>query len=324
MHKAIRFHKVGGPEVLTWEDVEVVAPGPSEVRIRHEAVGVNFIDIYQRSGLYKVPLPAIAGNEGAGVVEAIGEGVTEVKAGDRIAYAGRIGSYCEVRNIPADRLCILPDELSFEQGAAMMLKGLTVQYLIRRTYRVEKGETVLFHAAAGGVGIIATKWLKALGATIIGTAGSAEKCALALRHGADYCINYRTENIVARVQEITNGKGVPVVYDSVGKDTFEASLKCLSPLGLLVSFGNASGPVPPVDLSLLAQHGSLYVTRPTLATYIAERADLRAAAKELFDIVRAGTVSIDINQHYPLSDAALAHIDLESRNTTGSSILLPR
>jgi NADPH2:quinone reductase len=294
------------------------------VRIRHEAIGVNFVDIYQRSGLYKVPLPAIAGNEGAGVVEAVGAGVTEVKEGDRIAYAGRVGSYCEVRNIPADRLCILPDELSFEQGAAMMLKGLTVQYLIRRTYRVQKGETVLFHAAAGGVGIIATQWLKSLGATIIGTAGSAEKCELVLQHGADYCINYRTENIVERVQEITNGKGVPVVYDSVGKDTFEASLKCLRPLGLLVSFGNASGPVPPVDLSLLAQHGSLYVTRPTLATYIAERADLEAASQELFDIVRTGTMGIDINQRYYLKDAAQAHIDLESRKTTGSSILLPR
>ena len=324
MHKAIRFHEVGGPEVLKWEDVEVVDPGPGEVRIRHEAIGVNFVDLYQRNGLYKVPLPAIAGNEGAGVVEVIGTGVTGVKVGDRVAYAGRVGSYCEVRNIPADRLCILPDELSFEQGAVMMLKGLTVQYLIRRTHRVQKGETVLFHAAAGGVGIIATQWLKALGATIIGTAGSAEKCALALQHGADYCINYRTENIVERVREITNGKGVPVVYDSVGKDTFEASLKCLSPRGLLVSFGNASGPVPPVDLSLLAQHGSLYVTRPTLATYIAERADLEAAAHELFDIVRAGTMGIDINQRYHLRDAAQAHIDLESRKTTGSSIMLPR
>jgi NADPH2:quinone reductase len=324
MHKAIRFHEVGGPEVLQWEDVEVVDPGPGEARIRHEAIGVNFVDIYQRCGLYKVPLPAIAGNEGAGVVETVGAGVTEVKAGDRVAYAGRVGSYCEVRNIPADRLCIFPDELSFEQGAAMMLKGLTVQYLIRRTYRVQKGETVLFHAAAGGVGIIATQWLKSLGVTIIGTAGSEEKCELALQHGADYCINYRTENIVERVQEITNGKGVPVVYDSVGKDTFEASLKCLSPLGLLVSFGNASGPVPPVDLSILAQYGSLYVTRPTLATYIAERADLEAASQELFDIVRAGTVGIDINQRYRLRDAAHAHIDLESRRTTGSSVMLPR
>ncbi len=324
MHKAIRFHEVGGPEVLKWEDVEVSDPAPGEVRIRHEAVGVNFVDTYQRSGLYKVPLPAIAGNEGAGIVEAVGAGVAGVKTGDRVAYAGRVGSYCEVRNIPADRLCILPDELSFEQGAAMMLKGLTVQYLIRRTYRVQKGETVLFHAAAGGVGRIATQWLKSLGATIIGTAGSAEKCELALRHGADYCINYRTENNVERVQEITNGKGVPVVYDSIGRDMFEASLKCLSPRGLLVSFGNASGPVPPVDLGVLALHGSLYVTRPTLATYIAERADLEAASQELFDLVRTGTVKIDINQRYRLKDAAKAHIDLESSKTTGSSILLPR
>ncbi|MDD2737021.1 MAG: quinone oxidoreductase [Desulfuromonadaceae bacterium] len=324
MYKAIRFHKVGGPEVLQWEDVEDVDPGPGEVRIRHETVGVNFVDIYQRSGLYKVPLPAIAGNEGAGFVEAVGAGVTEVKTGDRVAYAGRIGSYCEVRTIAADRLCILPDNLSFEQGAAMMLKGLTVHYLIRRTYRVQPGDTVVFHAAAGGVGIIACQWLKSMGVRVIGTAGSLEKCEIALRHGADFCINYRTENIVERVQEITDGKGVPVVYDSVGKDTFEASLQCLRPFGLLVSFGNASGPVPPVDLGLLAQHGSLYITRPTLATYIAQRSDLETAAKELFDIVLSGNVTIDVNQRYHLKDAAQAHCDLEARNTTGSSILLPQ
>jgi NADPH2:quinone reductase len=323
MHKAIRFHKVGGPEVLQWEDVEGVDPGPGEVRIRHEAVGVNFVDIYQRSGLYTVPLPAIAGNEGAGVVEAIGAGVTEVNVGDRVVYAGRIGSYCEVRTIAADRLCALPDDLTFEQGAAMMLKGLTVYYLIRRTYRVQPGDTVVFHAAAGGVGGIACQWLKSLGVRVIGTAGSIDKCAMVLQHGADFCINYRTENIVERVQEITDGKGVPVVYDSVGKDTFEASLKCLRPFGLLVSFGNASGPVPPVDLGLLAQHGSLYITRPTLATYIAQRSDLETAAKELFDMVLSGNVKIDVNQRYHLKDAAQAHYDLEARNTTGSSILLP-
>lgn len=323
MHKAIRFHEYGGSEILRCEDVDVAEPGPGEARIRHEAIGVNFVDIYQRSGLYKVPLPAVAGNEGAGVVEAVGEGVTLVKPGDRVAYAGRVGSYCEVRTIAADRLCLLPDELTFEQGAAMMLKGLTVQYLIRRTYRVQKGETVVFHAAAGGVGTIACQWLKSLGAKVIGTAGSAEKCEIALRNGADFCLNYRTEDIVERVLEITNGKGVPVVYDSVGKDTFEASLKCLSPFGLLVSFGNASGPVPPVELGLLAQYGSLYVTHPTLATYIAERSDLESMSRELFGTVRAGTVRIDINQRYQLRDAAQAHRDLETRKTTGSSILLP-
>lgn len=323
MHKGIRFHEFGGAEVLRWEDVDVAVPGAGEARIRHEAIGVNFIDIYQRSGLYKVPLPAVAGNEGAGVVESVGEGVHLVKPGDRVAYAGGVGSYCEARTISADRLCILPDELTFEQGAAMMLKGLTVHYLIRRTYRVQKGDTVVFHAAAGGVGVIACQWLKSLGARIIGTAGSAEKCQLALSNGADFCLNYRTENIVERVKEITNGEGVPVVYDSVGKDTFETSLKCLRPFGLLVSFGNASGPVPPVDLGLLAQHGSLYITRPTLATYIAKRPDLDSAAQELFDKVLTGTVRIDINQRYQLKDAAQAHRNLEARKTTGSSILLP-
>ncbi|HIJ88457.1 MAG TPA: quinone oxidoreductase [Desulfuromonadales bacterium] len=318
------FHDFGDTEVLRWENIEVADPGPGEVRIRHEAVGVNFIDIYQRSGLYKVPLPTVAGNEGAGIVEAVGDGVTQVKPGDRVAYAGRIGSYCEIRNIAADRLCILPDELSFEQAAAMMLKGLTVHYLIRRTYRVQRGDTVVFHAAAGGVGTIACQWLKSLGARIIGIAGSAEKCAVALQNGADFCINYHTEDIVARVRELTNGEGARVVYDSVGKDTFGVSLKCLRPLGLLVSFGNASGSVPPVDLALLAQHGSLFITRPILATYIAERSELVSAAQELFDMVTSGTVRIDINQRYHLKDAAHAHRDLEARSTTGSSILLPQ
>lgn len=324
MNMAIRFHEFGGPEVLRWEEAGVAAPGPGEARIRHEAVGVNFVDIYQRSGLYKVPLPAIAGNEGAGVVEAVGEGVTLVKPGDRVAYAGVVGSCCEGRNIAADRLCVLPDELTFEQGAAMMLKGLTVQYLIRRTYRVQQGDTVVFHAAAGGVGTIACQWLKSLGAKVIGTAGTAEKCEIALRNGADFCINYRTQNIVEQVLEITQGRGVPVVYDSVGRDTFEASLKCLSPLGLLVSFGNASGPVPPVDLGLLAQHGSLYITRPSLAAYSAKHSDLESMSQELFDIVLSGAVRIDINRRYQLRDAAQAHHDLEARKTTGSSILLPR
>jgi len=262
--------------------------------------------------------------KGAGVVEAVGEGVTLVKPGDRVAYAGMVGSCCEWRNIAADRLCVLPDKLTFEQGAAMMLKGLTVQYLIRRTYRVQQGDTVVFYAAAGGVGTIACQWLKSLGAKVIGTAGTAEKCEIALRNGADFCINYRTQNIVERILEITNGGGVPVVYDSVGKDTFEASLKCLSPLGLLVSFGNASGPVPPVDLGLLAHHGSLYITRPSLGAYSAKHSDLESMSQELFDIVLSGAVRIDINQRYQLRDAAQAHRDLEARKTTGSSILLPR
>ena len=323
MSKAICFTEFGGPEVLRWTDVDVPEPGPGEVRIRHQAIGVNFIDVYQRTGLYKVPLPATAGNEGAGVVEAVGKGVTSLKAGDRVAYAVRIGAYSEVRVMPADRLCLLPGGVSFEQAAAMMLKGLTVQYLIRRTYRVKAGDTVLFHAAAGGVGTIACQWLKALGAKVIGTAGSAEKCELALRNGADVCINYRSENIVERVREITNGEGVPVVYDSVGKDTFESSLKCLRPYGLLASFGNASGPVPPVDLGILSQLGSLYVTRPSLVTYTAKPADLAAMAAELFDAVTSGRVRIDIHQRYPLKDAARAHRDLEARRTTGSSILLP-
>ncbi len=323
MNMAIRFHEFGSPEVLRWEEIDIAGPGPGEARVRHEAVGVNFVDIYQRTGLYTVPLPAVAGNEGAGIVEAVGDGVTLVKPGDRVAYAGSAGSYCEVRNIAADRLCLLPDDVTFEQGAAMMLKGLTVQYLIRRTYHVQHGDMVVFHAAAGGVGSIACQWLKSLGATVIGTAGSAEKCELALRNGANFCINYRTENIVERVREITNGEGVPVVYDSVGKDTFESSLKCLSPLGLLVSFGNASGPVPPVNLGLLAQHGSLYVTRPSLTTYAAKRSDLEYMAQELFDVVQSGAVKIAISRRYPLKDAAHAHCDLEARKNTGSSILLP-
>lgn len=323
MSKAIRFDAFGGPEVLRWVDVEVADPGPGEVRIRHKAVGVNFVDIYQRSGLYKVPLPAVAGNEGAGVVEAVGEGVTLVRVGDRVAYAGVTGSYCETRTIKADRLVLLPEEVSFQQAAAMMLKGLTAWYLIRKTYRVQAGDTVVFHAAAGGVGTIALQWLKSLGAKVIGTTGSAEKCELALQNGAEFCINYRSENIMERVKEITDGEGAAVVYDSVGKDTFESSLKCLRPRGLLVCFGNASGPVPPLDLLLLSQLGSLYVTRPTLATYTAKRSDLEEAAAELFAMVTSGAVKIEINQQYQLKDAAQAHRDLEARKTTGSSILLP-
>jgi NADPH2:quinone reductase len=324
MSKSIRFQKAGGPEVLQWEEVAVGDPGPGEARVLHKACGVNFLDIYQRSGLYKLPLPSGAGNEGSGVVEAVGAGVTHVKPGDRVAYAGGpIGAYCEVRNLPADRLCILPEGLSFEQGAAMMLKGMTAQYLIRRTYKVQPGDTVLFHAAAGGVGLIACQWLKALGATVIGTAGSDTKCALAKQHGADYCINYHTEKFSERVKEITKGAGVPVVYDSVGKDTFMGSIECLRPLGMMVSFGSSSGLVPPVELGLLMQRGSLFLTRPSLNTYAAKRIDLEAISKDLFDIVLAGKVKIEIGQRYPLKNAAQAHRDLEARKTTGSTILIP-
>ena len=324
MTKAIRFHECGGPEVLRLEEVVLGDLGPGEVRVRQMACGINFLDTYQRSGLYKVPLPSGAGNEGAGVVEAVGPGVMHLKPGDRVAYAGGpVGAYAEVRNLPADRLCLLPEGISFEQGSAMMLKGMTVQYLIRRTYRVEPGDTVLFHAASGGVGLIACQWLKALGATVIGTAGSEEKCELARRNGADHCINYRTEHFVERVKAITNGAGVPVVYDSVGKDTFLGSIQCLRPFGLMVSFGNASGPVPPFEPSLLAQNGSLYFTRPTLFTHIAKRVDLEAISKDLFDSVLSGKVKIAVGQRYALGDAAQAHRDLEGRKTTGSSILIP-
>jgi NADPH2:quinone reductase len=321
MTYAIRFHEYGGPEVLRWETVEVGEPGPGEARVRHEAVGVNFVDVYQRSGLYKVPLPSGAGNEGAGVVEAVGPGVTEVRPGDRVAYADGPGTYCEARIVPADRLVVLPDGISFEQGAAMMLKGMTVQYLVRRTFRVQPGDPVLFHAAAGGVGTIACQWLRHLGAVVIATAGSPEKCAAAIRHGADHCINYRTENVVDRVREITKGEGVAVAYDSVGKDTLRTSLDCLRPFGMLVSFGNASGPVPPLDLGLL--RGSLFVARPSLFAYTAKRADLLAIAAELFDVVLSGAVRIEIGWRHPLREAAQAHRDLESRATTASGILLP-
>ena len=324
MPKAIRFGKTGGPEVLQWEDVEVGAPGPGEAQVRHKAVGVNFVDTYNRSGLYKHPLPSGLGAEGAGVVEAVGAGVTHVKVGDRVAYGtGPLGAYAEVRNMPAERLCNLPEGIFFEQGASMMLQGMTVQYLIKRIYPVKAGETVLWHAAAGGVGQIACQWLKALGVTVIGTAGSDEKCALAKSLGADHVINYRTENFVERVRAITGGARVPVVYDSVGKDTWLGSLDCLRPRGLMVSFGNASGPVTGVDLGILTAKGSLFVTRPTLANYAGTRADLEATSKDLFDIVLSGKVKIDISSTYPLKDAAKAHIDLESRKTTGSLILIP-
>jgi len=323
MTKAVRFHKTGGPEVLQLDDVQVGEPGQGQARIRHTAIGVNFVDTYQRSGLYPMQLPQTAGNEGAGVVEAVGPGVTLVKPGDRVAYTGQIGSYCGQRVLPADRLVKIPEGISDEQAASMMLKGMTVQYLIHRTYAVKAGDTVLWHAAAGGVGLIACQWLKALGATVIGTVGSAEKAKLAKAHGADHVINYSTENFVARVKEITGGKGVPVVYDSVGKTTWEGSLDCLRPLGMWVTFGNASGPVPPFNTLLLSQKGSLFLTRPTLATYTASRADLEMTSKSLFDVVKSGKVKIEITARYKLADAAQAHRDLEGRKTTGSVILLP-
>lgn len=324
MFQAIRFHQVGGPEVLQWESVELASPAAGEAQVRHHAVGLNYIDTYHRSGHYPVPLPSGLGLEGAGVVVAVGEGVRDVAPGDRVAYAGGpLGAYAEARNIPAHRLVKLPEAISFEQGAAMTLQGLTAQYLLRRTYHVQAGDTILIHAAAGGVGLIACQWAKALGATVIGTVGSDEKAALARAHGCDHPIVYTRENFVQRVKEITAGEGVPVVYDSIGKDTFMNSLDCLRPLGMMVLFGAASGPVPPFDLGLLAAKGSLYVTRPGIATYIAKRADLVAMAAELFDIVGSGKVKIEINQRYALKDAAQAHRDLEARRTTGSTILLP-
>ena len=324
MAKAIRIHKTGGPEVLTFEDVAVGDPGPGQARVRHTAIGLNFIDTYHRSGLYPLPLPTGLGSEAAGVVEAVGPGVTWVKAGDRVGYAGGPpGSYAESRVMPAERLVKVPDGISDQQVAAMMLKGMTTQYLIRRTFKVQPGQTVLFHAAAGGVGLIACQWLKALGATVIGTVGSDDKAKLAKAHGCDHTIVYTRENFVERVKEITGGQKVPVVYDSVGKDTWMGSLDCLQPLGLLAVFGNGSGPVPAFDLGLLAQKGSLFVTRPTLNTYTAKREDLEATANELFDVVKSGKVKIEINQTYALKDAAQAHRDLEGRKTTGSTVLLP-
>jgi NADPH2:quinone reductase len=323
MAKAVRYHKQGGPEVLQVDDVPVGDPGAGQVRIRHTAIGVNFVDTYQRSGLYPMQLPAVAGNEGAGVVDAVGSGVNDLKKGDRVAYTGLPGSYCEVRLVPADRMVKLPEGVSDEQAASMMLKGLTVHYLIHSTYTVKKGETVLWHAAAGGVGLIASQWLKALGVTTIGTAGSDEKTALAKAHGVAHTVNYSKENFVERVKALTEGKGVPVVYDSVGKTTWEGSLDCLRPRGLIVSFGNASGPVPPVNLGVLSAKGSLYVTRPTLATYIATRSDLIDRSNALFDVVKSGKVKIETTKKYKLADAQQAHRDLEGRKTTGSIVLVP-
>jgi NADPH:quinone reductase len=324
MFHAIRFHRTGGPEVLQWEEVAVGDPGPKEARIRQHACGLNFIDIYHRSGLYPVPLPSGIGMEGAGVVEAVGAEVSHLQPGDRVAYAGGpLGGYSEARLIPADRLVKLPEAIDFHHAAAMMLQGLTAAYLLRRTYPVQAGETVLIHAAAGGVGLIACQWAKALGATVIGTVGSAEKAALAVAHGCDHVIRYREEDFVSRVKEITGGAGVAVVYDGVGKDTFAGSLDCLRPRGMMVTFGNASGPVPPLDLLLLSQKGSLFVTRPTLMHYTALRGELEVLAAELFGVVGRGQVHIEVNQTYALKDAAQAQVDLAARKTTGSTVLLP-
>jgi NADPH:quinone reductase len=324
MSHAIRIHETGGPEVLRWEEVAVTDPAPNEARVRHAAIGLNFIDIYHRTGLYPLPLPSGIGLEGAGVVEAVGSAVTEVKVGDRVAYAsGPPGAYAEVRNFPADRLVPLPAAIDYKTAAAMMLQGMTAQYLLRRTYKVQPGDTILIHAAAGGVGLIVCQWAKSLGATVIGTVGSDAKAALAKAHGCDHPIVYTRENFVARVKEITAGAGVPVVYDSIGKDTFTGSLDCLRPLGMMVTFGNASGPVPPLDLLELSKRGSLFVTRPSLFAYTAKRADLLATAQDLFEAVMSGKVKIEVNQTYALKDAAQAHIDLAARKTTGSTVLLP-
>jgi NADPH2:quinone reductase len=324
MPKAIRIHEHGGPEVMRFEEIEVGRPGPGEVRIKHGAVGLNFIDVYHRTGLYPLELPSVLGMEGAGRVEEVGEGVTELAPGDRVAYAsGPLGAYAEQRLMPAARLVKLPDGIDDRSAAAMMLQGMTVRYLVRETYRVQPGQTVLWHAAAGGVGLIACQWLKALGVTVIGTAGSDAKAELAKAHGCAHVINYRQENFVERVRELTDGVGVPVVYDSVGKDTWEGSLDCLQPRGMMVSFGNASGPVPPVNLVQLSQKGSLYVTRPTLVHYTATREDLLACAGDLFEQVLSGAVKIEVNHTYPLAEAAQAHRDLEARKTTGSTVLLP-
>ena len=321
---AIRMHQAGGPEVMSWEEVEVGDPAPTEARVRHAAVGLNYIDIYHRTGLYPLPLPSGLGLEAAGVVEAIGTAVTDLRPGDRVAYAGGpVGAYSQVRCLPADRLLQLPDAIDFRTAAAMMLQGLTSAYLLRRTCRVEAGDAVLIHAAAGGVGLIACQWAKALGATVIGTVSNDAKAALASAHGCDHVIHYTREDFARRVREITGGAGVRVVYDGVGKDTFAGSLDSLQTCGMLVSFGNASGPVPPFDPLLLSQKGSLFLTRPTLMHYTAKRADLVALGSELFDVVGAGKVRIEVNQTYPLADVASAHRDLEARKHTGSTVLLP-
>ncbi|HET9645057.1 MAG TPA: quinone oxidoreductase [Burkholderiaceae bacterium] len=327
MPKAMQIMRFGGPEVMQLVEVQVGDPGPGEIRIRHQACGVNFIDVYQRTGLYSNPLPLVLGMEGAGIVESVGEGVRHLQAGDRAAYASNPpGSYSEVRVMPAKCVVRLPEGIDFEQGAAMMLKGMTVEYLLRKTQPqggLREGEFILFHAAAGGVGLIACQWARAMGLQLIGTAGSDEKCRLALDNGAAHAINYNREDFVGRVKEITGGRGVRVVYDSIGKDTFDRSLDCLQPFGLMVTFGNASGPVPPVNTAVLAAKGSLYLTRPTLFAHIATRESTQSIADDLFEMVTSGKVKVHVERRYPLAEAVQAHRDMESRKTTGSSVLLP-
>ena len=324
MAHAIRIHKVGGPEAMQYEQVEVGAPGAGQVKLKQHAIGVNYIDVYLRTGLYPQPAhPFIPGMEGAGEVIAVGAGVTDLKVGDRVAYAGPPGGYATERFMPADRVVKIPDGIDYKTAAAMMLQGMTVRYLIRKTYKVDKNTTLLWHAAAGGVGLIACQWIKSIGATMIATAGGPEKCKLALEAGATYCIDYKKEKFVDRVKEITGGKLCDVVYDSIGKDTFPASLDCLKPLGLFVTFGNASGPIESVNPTILSAKGSIYMTRPSLGNYISTRADLVETANDLFDVVKKGIVKINVNHTYALKDAAQAHRDLESRKTTGSIVLMP-
>ncbi|MBD9496047.1 MULTISPECIES: quinone oxidoreductase [unclassified Ensifer] len=323
MAQAIVVRELGGPEVLKLEGVTLSPPGPGEVQIRQVAVGLNFIDVYFRTGLYKSALPFVPGKEGAGIVTAVGDGVSLFSVGDRVAYASADGAYASERNVDAAQLVKVPDGISLETAAAMMLKGMTAQYLLNQTYQVGPGTTILFHAAAGGVGLIAGQWAKALGATVIGTAGSQDKMDLALAHGYDHVINYRSDNFVARVKELTDGRGVDVVYDSVGRDTYPASLDCIKPRGLWVSFGNSSGPVEAFSIGILAQKGSLFATRPTLFGYVATRPALEACANSLFDIVQGNKVRININQTYPLADAGRAHTDLETRKTSGTTLLIP-
>jgi len=325
MTKAIRIHEAGGPEVLRWEDYDPGRPAAGEALVRQEAVGLNFIDVYHRNGTYPLPsLPAVLGMEGAGVVEAVGKGVTEVTVGERVAYAGLPpGAYAEIRLIPAHRLVKLPDEISTKQGAAMMLQGMTARYLLRGCYKVKSGDRILIHAAAGGVGLIVCQWASHLGATVIGTVGSEEKAEQARGHGCHHTVLYNQEDFAERTREITDGKGVDVVYDSVGQATFMKSLDCLRPMGMMVSFGQSSGLVPPFDLGILGAKGSLFLTRPSLMTYTAQRKDLLEHAGDLFEVVKSGAVKIEIQQSYPLSEAGRAHQDLEARKTTGSTILLP-
>lgn len=325
MTQAVVVHEVGDTDVLKWEAIDVGSPSENEVRLRHTAIGLNFIDIYFRQGVYPPPnLPFVPGLEGAGIVETVGPGVTELSAGDRVAYASApLGAYCEERLMPADRLVRLPDAIDEKVAAAMMLKGMTAEYLLRRTYRVTEGDTILFHAAAGGVGLIACQWAAHLGATVIGTVSTEEKAALAREHGCEHVILYRDEDFVARVNEITEGNGVDVVYDSVGKDTFLRGLDCLRPRGMMVLFGQSSGKPDPIDPGLLSGKGSLYLTRPTIMTYTSEAAELAASAESLFEVMSSGAVKADVNQEYPLSDAAAAHADLEARRTTGATVLIP-